>query len=35
VWGQEIYLDQLVPAAIHNVWTMIAFAILAPSAPDP
>ena len=29
VWGQEIYLDQLVPAAIHNVWTMIAFAILA------
>lgn len=24
-----LYLDQIVPAAIHNVWTMVAFGILA------
>ncbi|MCS6953759.1 MAG: ABC transporter ATP-binding protein [Bryobacterales bacterium] len=27
--GREVHLDQLVPDWIHNVWTMIAFAILA------
>jgi subfamily B ATP-binding cassette protein MsbA len=26
--GQEIYLQQLVPAGIHNVWTMVALGIL-------
>ncbi len=26
---RSLYLDQLTPAWIHNVWTMIAFAILA------
>jgi subfamily B ATP-binding cassette protein MsbA len=29
VFNTEVYLEQLVPAWIHNVWTMIAFAILA------
>ncbi len=29
VFGQPIYLDRLVPPQIHNVWTMVAFAILA------
>jgi subfamily B ATP-binding cassette protein MsbA len=28
-WGKEIYLDQFTPAWIHNVWTMIAFVIVA------
>jgi subfamily B ATP-binding cassette protein MsbA len=26
--GQELYLHHLVPAAIHNIWTMVAAAIL-------
>lgn len=29
VLGRHIYLDQLVPPQIHNVWTMVAFGILA------
>ena len=28
-WGKEVYLDQITPGWIHNVWTMIAFWILA------
>ena len=28
VLNRPVYLDQLVPAAIHNVWTMVAFSIL-------
>jgi subfamily B ATP-binding cassette protein MsbA len=28
VIGKEIYLDYLVPSAIHNVWTMVAYGIL-------
>ena len=27
--GREIYLDQLVPSWIHNVWTMVAYGIVA------
>ncbi len=27
--GRDVHLDELVPGWIHNVWTMIAFAILA------
>ncbi len=27
--GRPLYLEQLTPGVIHNVWTMIAFAILA------
>jgi subfamily B ATP-binding cassette protein MsbA len=27
--GRQIYLQQLAPAWIHNVWTIVAFAILA------
>ncbi len=27
--GHPVYLDQLVPPQIHNVWTMVAFGILA------
>src|ERR1051325_5325360 len=30
--GHTLYLDQLVPMSIHNVWTMVAVAILAISA---
>ncbi|HVP47524.1 MAG TPA: ABC transporter transmembrane domain-containing protein [Bryobacteraceae bacterium] len=26
--GRPVYLEQFVPAAVHNVWTMVAFAIL-------
>ena len=29
VFHHKIYLSQIVPSAIHNVWTMVAFAILA------
>jgi len=29
VWGTKVYLDQITPPWIHNVWTMIAFWILA------
>lgn len=28
VFGHRVYLDQIVPSAIHNVWTMVAFMIL-------
>lgn len=28
VFDRQVYLDQLVPAPIHNIWTMVAFAIL-------
>ena len=28
VFHHKVYLDQIVPAAIHNVWTAVAFAIL-------
>lgn len=28
VTNRPVYLDQLVPASIHNVWTMVAFGIL-------
>ena len=28
-WGKEVYLNQITPAWIHDVWTMIAFWILA------
>jgi subfamily B ATP-binding cassette protein MsbA len=28
VLGRPVYLDSLVPAGIHNVWTMVAFGIL-------
>ena len=28
VWGHPVYLDQLVPSGIHNIWTMVAFSIL-------
>src|SRR5438128_10937859 len=28
VFKRSVYLDQLVPSAIHNVWTMVAFSIL-------
>jgi subfamily B ATP-binding cassette protein MsbA len=26
---RALYLDQIVPAAIHNIWTMVAFSIVA------
>jgi subfamily B ATP-binding cassette protein MsbA len=29
LFHHSVYLDQLVPAGIHNVWTMVAFCILA------
>ena len=29
IFQQKIYLHQIVPASIHNVWTMVAFSILA------
>jgi ATP-binding cassette, subfamily B, bacterial MsbA len=29
VFHHRIYLSQIVPSTIHNVWTMVAFAILA------
>jgi ATP-binding cassette, subfamily B, bacterial MsbA len=29
VFGRELYLSQIVPGSLHNVWTMVAFAILA------
>ena len=29
IFRRQIYLDQIVPSAIHNIWTMVAFAILA------
>src|SRR3984893_9833107 len=28
VFDRPVYLEQLVPANIHNIWTMVAFAIL-------
>ena len=28
VFNHKIYLQQFVPASIHNVWTMVAIAIL-------
>jgi ATP-binding cassette, subfamily B, bacterial MsbA len=28
ITNRPVYLDQLVPASIHNVWTMVAFGIL-------
>ncbi|MBZ5592824.1 MAG: ATP-binding cassette domain-containing protein [Acidobacteriia bacterium] len=28
VFDRPVYLDQLAPAGVHNVWTMVAFAIL-------
>ncbi|MCD6359437.1 MAG: ATP-binding cassette domain-containing protein [Armatimonadetes bacterium] len=28
-FGRPLYLDSLVPSQIHNVWTMVAFGILA------
>lgn len=28
VWGKDIYLHQIVPAWIRNIWTMVAFGIL-------
>lgn len=29
IWGYEVYLDSFMPDAIHNVWNMVAVAILA------
>src|SRR5690348_5671105 len=29
IFHRSLYLNQIVPASIHNVWTMVAFAILA------
>jgi ATP-binding cassette, subfamily B, bacterial MsbA len=29
IFRHKFYLDQIVPSAIHNIWTMVAFAILA------
>lgn len=29
LFHHNIYLDQIVPASIHNIWTMVAFAIIA------
>jgi len=29
IFRHKVYLDQIVPSPIHNVWTMVAFAILA------
>jgi len=29
IFRRPIYLNELVPSSIHNVWTMVAFAILA------
>lgn len=29
LWQKQVFLDQFVPDAIHNVWTMVAAAILA------
>ncbi|PWT99578.1 MAG: ABC transporter [Terriglobia bacterium] len=28
IFRHEVYLDQIVPSWIHNIWTMVAFAIL-------
>jgi subfamily B ATP-binding cassette protein MsbA len=28
-WNYDVYLDSLMPASIHNVWTMVAVSILA------
>jgi len=28
LFDRPVYLEQLVPASVHNVWTMVAFAIL-------
>lgn len=28
IWNHPVYLNQIVPAGIHNVWTMVAFAIV-------
>ncbi len=28
VWNHPLYLSSFVPASLHNVWTMVAFAIL-------
>ena len=28
IWNHPIYLDSFVPMSLHNVWTMVAFAIL-------
>ncbi len=28
LWGHPVYLDSFVPSGWHNVWTMVAFAIL-------
>ncbi len=29
IWRHEVYLDRLMPASVHNVWTMVAVGILA------
>jgi len=29
IFRHKVYLDQIVPSSIHNIWTMVAFAILA------
>ena len=29
IFGKSVYLNSLVPSQIHNVWTMVAFGILA------
>jgi len=28
VFGQTVYLNQIVPANLHNIWTMVAFVLL-------
>ena len=28
IWNHPVYLNSFVPASLHNVWTMVAFAIL-------
>jgi ATP-binding cassette, subfamily B, bacterial MsbA len=28
LWKHQVYLESFVPASLHNVWTMVAFAIL-------
>ena len=28
VFGHTLYLNQIVPAGVHNIWTMVAFALL-------
>src|SRR5215831_13557528 len=29
IWNYPVYLDSFMPASVHNVWTMVAAAILS------